>query len=417
MKKKIIIIVSIILVVTASTLLYLSVNKYNNDKIKEEQERLTKTINSHYSEYVVTNKETDLYKKEQDKYVKAGKINKDIILSLNHETIDHNTKYFYLKDLNLYIKYEDVEKSEKYEKSNRYENYIYFNKNITTKDKTSFYDFDGNYLYTLNRSYDFKVLVMDDNRYGVVFNDELLFVNSEDVETIYDSNNTDLKNKSRIRTLTYHFPYNPETYDCNQIICHTLDQIESHLKYIRENDYFTLNLDELEMYLTGKLQIPEKSIVLTFDDGTIFETDVIKLFEKYETVATLFLITEWANTEYLQSEYLELESHTDKMHNQYECPGMGSQGGGILCLDEEYVLNDLKTSQEKLGGSKYFAYPFFDFNDRAIELLKKAGFKLAFIGQYDSDGYSYPNYTNPYLVRRKSIFSTTTMEEFVSYLK
>ena len=105
------------------------------------------------------------------------------------------------------------------------------------------------------------------------------------------------------------------------------------------------------------------------------------------------------------------------MHNQYECSGMGNQGGGILCLDENYVLNDLKTSQEKLGGSKYFAYPFFDFNDRAINLLKQAGFKLAFIGQYDSDGYSYPNKTNPYLVRRKSIFSTTTMEEFASYLK
>ena len=105
------------------------------------------------------------------------------------------------------------------------------------------------------------------------------------------------------------------------------------------------------------------------------------------------------------------------MHNQYECPGYGSQGGGILCLDEEYVLNDLKASQEALGGSKYLAYPFYDFNDRAIKLLQRAGFKLAFIGQYDSDGYSYPNKTNKYLVRRKAIFSDTTMEDFVSYLK
>lgn len=417
MKKKIIIGISIVVVAILSIALYLLIIKHNNDKIKEEQEKLSKLVNSHYSEYVITNKEANLYKKEHDKYINTGRINKGIKLSLKEDTIDHNTKYFYSEDLNLYINYEDVEKSEKDNKNNRYENYIYFNKNITTKDKTSFYDIDGNYLYTLDRSYDFKVLVMDDNRYGVVFNDSLLFINNEDVENIYDSNNTDLKNKSRIRTLTYHFPYNPETYDCNQIICHTLDQIESHLKYIRENDYFTLTLEELEMYLTGKLQIPEKSIVLTFDDGTIFESDVIKLFEKYETVATLFVITGWVDTGHLKSEYLNLESHTDRMHNQYECVGMGNQGGGILCLDEEYVLNDLKTSQDKLGGSKYFAYPFFDFNDRAINLLKEAGFKLAFIGQYDSDGYSYPNYTNPYLVRRKSIFSTTTMEEFASYLK
>ena len=405
------------MVIILSTILLFVLKKYKNDKLKEEQAILVEKITSHYSEYVITNKETELYEKDGDNYIMVGKINKGINLNLNKIEINHNTEYFHIKDLNLYIKYDTVQAVELITKNNRYENYIYFNKNIVTKEVTSFYDLDGNYIYTLNKSFDFKVLVMDDNRYGVVFNNELLFINNDDVEKIYDSNNTELRNKSRIRTLTYHFPYNPETYNCDQIICHTLEQFESHLKYIKDNEYFALNLRELEMYLNGKIQIPEKSIVLTIDDGTIFDTDTIKLLEKYEVVATLFVITGWVGTDHLQSEYLELESHTDLMHNQYECSGMGNQGGGILCLDENYVLNDLKTSQEKLGGSKYFAYPFFDFNDRAINLLKQAGFKLAFIGQYDSDGYSYPNKTNPYLVRRKSIFSTTTMEEFASYLK
>ena len=417
MKKRVVIIISTVILILLSTVLVFAVKKYKSDKLKEEQTILVQKISSHYSDYVITNKETELYKKEDNNYIKAGKINKDIALTLNETQITHDTKYFHVRDFDLYIKYEDVKAIESITKNNRYQNYIYFNKNIITKEITNFYDIEGNYLYTLNSSYDFKALVIDDDRYGVVFNDELLFINKEDVEEIYDSNNTELKNKSRIRTLTYHFPYNPETYNCNQIICHTLEQFESHLKYIKENDYFALNLHELEMYLSGKIQIPEKSIVLTIDDGTIFDTDAIRLLEKYEVVATLFVITGWVGTDHLQSEYLELESHTDLMHNQYECAGMGNQGGGILCLDETHVLTDLKTSQEKLGGSKYFAYPFFDFNDRAINLLKEAGFKLAFIGQYDSDGFSYPNKTNPYMVRRKSIFSTTTMEEFASYLK
>lgn len=400
-----------------SVVLTFALIDYNKKQINKEQTELVKVISEHYNKFVITNKETNLYKKDSDKYVEAGKINEGVKVSLTEMDIDYTTKYFYIDDLGLYIKYEDVDKTQGFVKDDRYKNYIYFNKNITTKDITSFYDIDGNYLYTLNKSFDFSVLVMDDNRYGIVFNDELLFVNNEDVKNIYDSNNTNLKNKTRIRTLTYHFLYNPETYNCDQSICQTLEQFESHLKYIKENDYFALNLHELELYLYGKIQIPEKSIVLTIDDGTIFDTDAIKLLEKYDVVATLFVITGWVGTEHLQSEYLELESHTDSMHNQYECPGYGSQGGGILCLDDEYVLNDLRTSQEKLGGSKYFAYPFFDFNDRAIELLKQAGFKLAFIGQYDTDGYSYPNNTNKYMLRRKTIFSSTTMEEFVSYLK
>ena len=139
----------------------------------------------------------------------------------------------------------------------------------------------------------------------------------------------------------------------------------------------------------------------------------LDILEKYQVNLTMFVITSWVGVEDKQSEYLDLESHTHHMHNQYECPGYGMQGGGILCLPEDKVLEDLKTSQEKLGGSVYFAYPFFDFNDRAIELLKKAGFHMAFIGQYDTDGYSYPKKTNKFLVRRKTVFNDLTQNEFV----
>ena len=258
---------------------------------------------------------------------------------------------------------------------------------------------------------------MDEEKYGVAFNDELFYVKSEDVESLYDSENTNLKNKSRIKTLTYHAIYNPTTSECDTSICQTLDMFESHLKYISENDYFTLKLNELELYLDGKLQVPEKSIVITIDDGTLLDSEALALLEKYKVNATLFAVTSWVDVNSFKSEYLDLESHTHNMHNQYECPGYGMQGGGILCLPEEQVISDLKISQEMLGGSKYFAYPFFDFNDRAISLLKQAGFKLAFIGQYDTDGYSYPLITDRYKVRRKTIFSDTSMNEFISYLQ
>ena len=49
--------------------------------------------------------------------------------------------------------------------------------------------------------------------------------------------------------------------------------------------------------------------------------------------------------------------------------------------------------------------------------MKKAGFRLAFIGQYDTEGYSYPGVTDPYKMRRMTIFSDTTMDEFIEYLK
>lgn len=374
-------------------------------------------IKKHYNDYVITNKEAVLFKKNNDQYIESGKVNKGVFLNLQDVVVNSNTEYFLIKGLNMYISYKNVDPIETFQINDRYKNYINFNNNITTQQITTFYDEFDNYVYTINQSFDFKVIVMKNDKYGIEYNNQLLYIHSDNVEKIYDNDNS-TSNKEKVRTLTYHFIYNPETTYCNQSICQSFEQFEAHLKYIRENNYFTLKLNELEMYLNGEINIPDKSIVLTIDDGTIFDIDAIKLLEQYQVNATMFVITNISdNFDYLKSDYLDLESHTNNMHNQYECPGYGSQGGGILCLDEDKVLEDLKISQDKLGGSTYFAYPFFDFNDRAISLLKKAGFKLAFIGQYNTDGYSYPNKTDKYKVPRKTIFSTTTMEEFIGYLE
>lgn len=417
MKNKILIGILAVIIITLCLGLLINNKKETETKTKvDNSNKIVENIKKNYNQYVVTNKESILYKKDNNEYIVYGKVNKNVSLELEDIKVTDKTKYFKVKGLDLYLSYQDVEKTEKFTNDDRYKNYIPFNNNIITKNPTTFYDENDSYLYTINQSFDFKVIIKDDNRYGIEYNNQLLYIHQDNIEKTYDNNNNS-SNKSKIKTLTYHFIYNQTKSSCNQSICQSFEQFELHLKYIRENNYFTLKLNELEMYLDGKINIPEKSIVLTIDDGTIFDTDAIKLLEQYQVNATLFVITKIAdNYDYLKSNYLDLESHTNDMHNQYECPGYGSQGGGILCLPEDYVLQDLKTSQEKIGGSKYFAYPFFDFNDRAINLLKQAGFNMAFIGQYNTDGYAFPNKTNKYKVPRKTIFNTTTMEEFVSYL-
>ena len=390
--------------------------KKNIQKKKEETKKIVQTIKTYYNDYVITTKKTKLYKKENGKFKEYGKIGKDVKLKLKKEKITSSTKYFLIDGLNLYIEYSSLKKEKEFSLSDRYKKYIPFNKNIKTSGKTSFYDENKKFLYELNESIDLPIIVSNDEYLGVEYNNSLLYVKSNDGE-VYEKNNTVEKNKEKVRTLTYHFIYDPNTEKCNEGICFTLSKFEEHAKYLRENDYFTLKLDELELYLDGKIQIPEKSIVLTIDDGTLFNLKTLDILEKYKVDLTMFVITSWVGTDNLKSNYLHLESHTDNMHNQYECPGYGSQGGGILCLPEDKVLNDLKTSQDKLGGSLYFAYPFFDYNDRAIELLKKAGFHMAFIGQADTDGYSFPNKTDKFKVRRKTIFNDLTQDEFVEFVK
>ena len=414
MKLKYLIIAVLIAFFTLFSILFTKNFFSKNDENKIKSNNLS-DISKHYSKYVVTTKETGLYKKNKNDYKKVGKINKDVKLILS-DSSNTKEKYYQIDGLEYYVSNKDIKAIKKFINDERYKKYVPFNKNVKTNSSVAFYDENDNYIYSIDETLEFKILVMEEDKYGVEYNNRLVYIKNDSVESVYDYGNG-MTNRDKIRTLTYHFLYNPEKSECKEDICHTLEQFEAELKYLNENDYFTMKLNELEMYLDGKINIPEKSIVLTIDDGTVFDLDAIKLLEKYKVNLTMFVVTSFvSNISDLKSDYLDLESHTHNMHNQYECPGYGMQGGGILCLPEEQVLSDLKTSQDILGGSTYFAYPFFDVNDRAIKLLKQAGFKLAFIGEYDTKGYSYKDRTDHYKLRRLSIFNDTNLDEFIKYL-
>lgn len=411
-KNKLLIVVAILLLVAALSVTFFVV--YNNAKERKLENEIRQhdaDVKEHFNEFAITNKEAKIYKLDNDQMEEYGIIGKDVKISLTETYQD----YYKIKGLDSYIYYLDVDKTDSYIYSDRYKNYIPYNSNIKTTDKTVFYDENDNLVYSINDSIDLPLIVYEysEGKYGVEYNDRLLYIKKEDSE-IYDHYNTDLVNKKKIRTITYHFFYDPETESCNEGICLSLAKAEEQFKYIRENNYFTLTMPELEQYMDGKIQIPQKSIVMTIDDGTIVNPKTLDLLEQYKINATMFIVTSWIDPKIYKSDYVELESHTHNMHNQYECPGYGLQGGGILCLPEDKVKEDLQKSQELLGGSKYLAYPFFDWNNRAIELLKATGFHMAFIGQYDTDGYSIPGVTDKFKMRRKTMFNDVSMNEFIN---
>ena len=419
-KKVYVILLSILLACLGIVFIFVGYSKQKekeyNDFLKQEQikkEQLVKEIKDSYNKYVKTNKETKLYYLDEDKYKEIGIVCNNVELTLKDIEIDYDTKYFLINGLDYYIDYRDVEKIDNLSvKDDTYKKYVVFNENIESDNVTSFYNENG-LVYKINKNMSLPIIIKDNDKSYVEFNDELLYVKNNEVKIKYHKN-TEEETRNNIRTLTYHTIYNKEKETCsNTVICHPIEQFDSHMKYLSENDYFSLRMKDLELFLDGKIQIPKKSIVITLDDGK-YAKNAVNIVEKYKVNATYFIITGRYDVSDVKSEYMNFESHTDNMHNNWKCYG-GNQGGQLLCEDEKKILEDLKTSQEKLGGSTAFAYPFFDFNDRAIKLLKESGFTLAFIGQYDTDGYSNPK-TDKMKLRRKTIFSTDSINTFINYL-
>lgn len=382
-----------------------------NNMLKEKD--IVKKITSHYNEYVKTNDGVKIYDKNSNE---IGLIGKGVELGLDEIEINSGTKYFKIKDFDdeYYVKYQDVDKIDALTLySSRYKSYILFNENIVTNDKTSFYDENNNLVYTFNKSFDLSIIIKDDNRYGIEFNNRLLYVKKDDIKETKENNNTELKNSTGVPVLNYHFAYEDDDNTCNQVICHSASQLKEHFSYIKDNNFFTPTMKELEMYIDKKLQLPQKSVVITFDDG--WKADVARKYvDEYEINATLFLITSWYNKEQFESEYFEVHSHGDNIHNGGLCSG--GQGGEIKCMDHDKLLTDLKTSREKLDGSTVFCYPFYEYNDYSIKVLKEAGFTMAFAGEYAGGKIKVTPGIDKFRLPRWIIVNYTTKKQFISYV-
>lgn len=221
----------------------------------------------------------------------------------------------------------------------------------------------------------------------------------------------------RVAVLNYHFFYDPDIGEaCNEEICERVSDFKEQLDYLKENNFKTLTMQEFRDFMYGEIEIPEKSVLITIDDGAMGTgkhngNKLIPILEEYKMHATLFLITGWWDIENYRSEYLDIESHTNDMHKEGLCGGV-TRGAQMLCSSNKQVSEDLQKSIEITGSTLAFCFPFYAYNSNALKLVKDAGFDLAFVG--GSTKASRKN--NKYLIPRYPIVKQATINDFKQYV-
>ena len=185
----------------------------------------------------------------------------------------------------------------------------------------------------------------------------------------------------------------------------TVEQFENDLIFLKSMGYKTINLSQLLEYSNGKGDLPEKSIMITFDDGceTLYAY-ALPLLKKYGFCAVGFVVGALADeyTEngdhnlsysYLNWEeikelcdggVIDIQSHSYNLHKNSEGrSGMKKKKSESLKQYCEFLTEDMAKMKirmkEHIGKEPYaIAYPFGSFSEETKDIIRNYGFKMAF---------------------------------------
>ncbi|WP_046226144.1 polysaccharide deacetylase family protein [Paenibacillus dauci] len=231
---------------------------------------------------------------------------------------------------------------------------------------------------------------------------------------------------SHIPVLMYHYVV-PEKYNVEPNNARiNLEAFEEGIKYLHDEGYHTATLKELERYVNGEIQLPEKTVVLTFDDG--YQNNVVYAYpvlKKYGFHASIFIVgtklkdhkqkfVPTAKTTISRKEMkatrdvFEYHSHTYNLHYKrlVQCAEYYAAG-----KDSTRFTHDIDIMKAKTGiNTPYFAYPYGEYDPKMVYDLKMNGYRMAFTVR---PGYVHPG-DDPMYLPRMNVTSTTTVKHLLN---
>lgn len=179
-----------------------------------------------------------------------------------------------------------------------------------------------------------------------------------------------------IPVLMYHSIGNSSTSD----IVLPKEVFEKQLKYLKDNGYTTLSMDELYDHLINHKKIPRKSVVLTFDDGYSNNYDTLyPLLKANGFTAAIFVQT---NKVDVDKRFLTSSQIKELSDNGIEIGSHTVSHKDLTTLSSEEKFKELNDSKDFLEGIlhkkvNYIAYPYGSADNETRKLSKEAGYIMA----------------------------------------
>lgn len=244
-------------------------------------------------------------------------------------------------------------------------------------------------------------------------------------------------NAKEIPVLTFHRivpdDVNEQYYKNNEWV-DSESSFHRELQYIKDNGYRTISMKEYRDWYSGKIELPENSILLTMDDG-YYETYHIAypIVKELGLRMTTFIVSgrtgettaayEHSNAVHymgmdavqkIRQEYpqFEIQGHSNNMH--YMIPDANNiNRAAVFSRSYTECLEDIDKQQEKLNAS-VMAYPYGYESADMFMAIMKSPMDMGF-------GFKYYTYSTRkdfrYNITRIKISGKTKWKDFVKWVR
>lgn len=208
-----------------------------------------------------------------------------------------------------------------------------------------------------------------------------LQLQKHDIRTFEDKINL-YGSASKIPVLMYHHILEKKDRTGTNSLIITTKEFNRQMEYLYENDYTTITAEELEAFLNSELDLPQKSVLIVFDDG--YKSSYIyayPILKQYGFKAAVALIPKYMPDTVQRFNPARLNcmswEEADQASDVFEYMNHTYSHASMKELSYKQSLEEISEADALLGSS-YFVYPIGHTSANAEKVLKKLDYGLAF---------------------------------------
>ena len=223
----------------------------------------------------------------------------------------------------------------------------------------------------------------------------------------------------QVPILMYHYvsvpPAGSDVY--RQDLSVSPELFRSHLQALDEGGYTAISMYELVRHLNQGTPLPEKPVILTFDDGYRDNYEnAFPLLQEFDMTAMFFVVTDYIDAG--NPLYLSWDMAREMQAGGMYVESHGRNHASLRNRNDDYLvwqaLGSAETIEYELGvRPRFITYPFGHFDSNTIRIFESAGFW----GGVTINAGATHSTENPYELKRVRVRGTTTPAELVYLLE